>query len=344
MPFPEVIADERHLDQLLTEPSTRLVEFMARVSSPLILLGAGGKMGPTLALLARRAAESAGHRLEILAVSRFRDAAARAWLEGHGIRTRACDLLDPEAVAELPDSENVIYLVGQKFGTSQSPASTWAMNTLVPDRVARRYRRARIVALSTANVYPLSAVSQGGSVEDDPLTPQGEYANAAVGRERILQFHAQQFQTPMAILRLSYAVELRYGVLSDIARTVWREQPLDLTNGFFHCIWQGDANEMILRSLDLARVPAAAWNLCRPEVVSVRETARQLGGLLGRSPRFTGTESGTALLANPRRICAELGSPAVGWEPLLRWTADWVKKDGRSLGRPTHFEVRDGRY
>ena len=344
MSLPEVLVDEAHLDQVLTEPSARLVDFISRVSSPLVLLGAGGKMGPTLAVLAQKAALAAGHKLEVLAVSRFRNPDARAWLESQGIRTLSCDLLDARAVAELPDAGNVIYLVGQKFGTRQAPSLTWAMNTLVPDRVAQRYGGARMVALSTANVYPLSPVAQGGSVETDALTPLGEYPNAAVGRERILEFNAQQQHTPLALLRLSYAVDLRYGVIRDLARSVALGQALDLTTGYFHCIWQGDANEMILRSLSLARSPAEAWNLCHPQVVGVRETAEQLGALLGRKPQFVGTESTTALLANPTRICAELGRPAVSMETLVRWTADWERRGGRYLDKPTHFATRDGQY
>ena len=213
MRLPEVLLDEAQLDALLTHPSPRLVEDITQIRSPLILLGAGGKMGPTLALLAQNAARAAGHPLRIITVSRFRNPEARAWLEARGIETMACDLLDAAAVAALPDAGDIIYLVGQKFGTSTSPASTWAMNTLVPDRIAERYPKVRTVALSTANVYPLSPVSRGGSEECDCLTPLGEYANAAVGRERIFEFHSQQRRTPVAILRLSYAVELRYGVI-----------------------------------------------------------------------------------------------------------------------------------
>jgi hypothetical protein len=260
------------------------------------------------------------------------------------VQTASCDLLDANSLARLPDAPNVIYLVGLKFGTAQNPSATWAMNTLVPARVCERYPRSRIVALSTGNVYPLSEVSRGGSVEADPLTPLGEYANAAVARERIFEFHSSRNSTAVALLRLFYAVELRYGVLVDLARKVLSGEPIPLANGSFNCIWQGDANEMILRSLALAAAPPAAFNLCWPEVFSVRQIAMQLGELLGRPSAFTGNESATALLGNPSRICAALGPPPTPMETMLRWTAHWVKQGGRDLGRPTHFEVRDGKY
>lgn len=301
-------------------------------------------MGPTLCVLARRAAAEAGHRLDVVAVSRFSDESARRWLETRSVQTASCDLLDANSLARLPDASNIIYLVGLKFGTSQNPSATWAMNTLVPTRVCERYPGARIVALSTGNVYPLSEASRGGSLESDSLTPLGEYANAAVARERIFEFHSSRNGTALALLRLFYAVELRYGVLADLARKVLSGEPIPLANGSFNCIWQGDANEMILRSLSLVSVPPAAFNLCRPEIFSVRQLATQLGELLGRAPVFTGNESTTALLGNPSRICAALGPPATPLDAMLRWTAHWVKQGGRDLGRPTHFEVRDGRY
>ena len=342
--LPEVIRTESELEEELTRPSPGLIEFIRTVSSPLLVLGAGGKMGPTLAVLARRAAEAAGHPLEVVAVSRFSNAAPRQWLEARGVKTVSCDLLDANATARLPDASNIIYLVGLKFGTAQNPAATWAINTLVPARVCERYPRSRIVALSTGNVYPQSEVARGGCVETDPLTPLGEYANAAVGRERIFEFQSQRHGTPIALLRLFYAVELRYGVLVDIARKVHSGEPVALGNGAFNCIWQGDANEMILRSLPLAASPATAWNLCRPEVFSVREIATRIGELLGRAPVFSGNESATSLLGNAAKLCAALGSPATPMESILRWTAAWVKQGGRDLGRPTHFEVRDGNY
>src|SRR5689334_4847603 len=289
--LPEIIQTEAELDEIMTRPSPALVEFMKTLSSPLIILGAGGKMGPTLAVLARRAADAAGHKLEVVAVSRFSDAGSRRWLEERGVKVLGCDLLDGQAVSGLPDAENLIYLVGLKFGTSQNPAATWAMNTLVPARVCERFPRSRIVALSTGNVYPLSEVSRGGSVETDALTPLGEYANAAVARERIFEFHSQRNGTLLTLLRLFYAVELRYGVLADIARKVHAGEPIPLANGSFNCIWQGDANEMILRALALTASPPSVWNLCRPEIFSVRQIAEQLAGLLGRPPVFDGSES-----------------------------------------------------
>lgn len=342
--FPTTIGDEPALDEVLTRPREELVRSIRSLASPLVILGAGGKMGPTLALLAKRAADAAAHPLEICAISRFSDAASRDWLERNGIRTIACDLLAREELARLPDSTNLVYLVGLKFGTQQDPASTWAINTLVPAFVAERYRSARIVALSTGNVYPLAETSIGGVTEAHPLTPAGEYPNAAVARERILQFYSQKQGTPISLLRLLYAVELRYGVIMDIGRKVCSGQEIDLATGFFNCIWQGDANEFILRAFELAQSPPSVWNLCRPEIFSVRKIALRFADLLGTTARFRGEESATALLASPRPLLDQLGEPPTPIEPILRWTADWIKRGGRSLGKPTHFEVRDGQY
>jgi dTDP-4-dehydrorhamnose reductase len=344
-PLPESIQTPEELDALLSRPSARLVRCIRDFRSPLILLGAGGKIGPTLAVMARRAAEEVGYALEVIAVSRFSSTApARFWLEEHGVTTLRCDVLRPESLLQLPDSENVIHLVGQKFGTGKSPAATWAVNVVASAHLAERYARARLVALSTGNVYPLSEVSKKGSVETDPLTPLGEYANSTVGRERALEYFSQRDGTPLALLRLCYAVELRYGVLLDIAQKVHAGKPIDLANGFFNCIWQGDASDLILRSLALAKCPSTVWNLCRPEVFSVREVAEQFGQLLGRPPQFAGSENPTALLCNSRPLCEALGEPPTPLAPMLRWIADWVRRDGCTWGKPTGFEVRDGRY
>ncbi len=342
--LPDLIDSEEQLEEVLTRPGSELVEFIRRVASPLLILGAGGKMGPTLAVLASRAAAAANHPLEVIAVSRFSDPAARAWLEARQVRTICCDLLDAAAVRSLPEAEALLYLVGLKFGTAHDPAATWAMNTIVPVRVLERYPGARIAALSTGNVYPLTGVAAGGSTETAPLTPLGEYANAAVGRERIFEFCSRAARTPVALLRLFYAVELRYGVLVDIARKVHAGQPLELGGGHFNCIWQGNANALALRALWLAEAPPSAWNLCRPEVFCLRAVATRLGQLLGRPARFLGAESPTALLGNPARLCAALGPPSLPLETMLRWVAHWVKRGGRNLGKPTHFEVRDGKY
>jgi hypothetical protein len=344
-PLPNSIRTEDELHLLLSRPSARLIESIRDMSSPLVIVGAGGKMGPTLAFMARRAADAAGCDLKVIAVSRFNSTApARAWLEERNITTLSCDLLRADSIGQLPDSKNVIYLAGQKFGTGKAPSGTWAVNVVASSRVAERYSGARIVALSTGNVYPLSEVSKGGSVESDPLTPLGEYANSAVGRERVLEFFSLRDSIPLALMRLCYAVELRYGVLLDIAQKVHGSIPIDLANGYFNCIWQGDANDMILRSLALASSPPTVWNLCQPEVFSVRSVAEQFGELFGRPPRFIGTESPNALLCNSRPLCDELGSPPTPLSSVMRWIADWVRDGGGTLGKPTGFEVRDGKY
>lgn len=289
--IPERIDSEAVLDEVLTRPTQPLIEFISSVKSPLLVLGGSGKMGPTLARLAVRAAAQAPHPLEVVVVSRFTDSTARDWLEARGVRTLACDLMDPGAVAALPESPNLIYMVGLKFGTSRNPGATWAVNTQPPAHVVRRFRHSRIVVVSTGNVYPSGPVLNGGSREGDPLVPLGEYANAAVARERIFEFYATESGTPLAILRLFYAVELRYGVLVDLARLVFHDEPVPLANGSVSCIWQGDANEQVLRSLALASHPASVWNLSLSTRVSVREAALRFGTLLGREVRFEGVES-----------------------------------------------------
>lgn len=342
--LPEIIRDETELDEVLSRPRPELVDFIRSLSSPLVILGAGGKMGPTLAVLAKRAARAAGHALEVVAVSRFSSDHARRWLEAHAISTVSADLLDRDAVSKLPETDNVVYLVGVKFGTSLNPALTWAANTLAPAHAMERYPAARFVALSTGNVYPQVPVGSGGARETDPLTPLGEYANSAVARERLFEFFAAKNGTRVALIRLNYAVELRYGVLADIARKVWTGEPVNLSNAFFNCIWQRDANAMILRALALASSPAAAWNLTGPARLRVRELAEQFGALLGKEPGFTGRESQSALLSDPAKLCGVLGEPPTPLERVLRWTAHWVRQGGRSLNKPTHFEVTDGRY
>jgi nucleoside-diphosphate-sugar epimerase len=339
-----LIETEEQLDDMLTRPGARLIEFVKGLEGPLLVLGAGGKMGPTLAVLARRAAQVAGCPLRVIAASRFTDANARTWLESRGVETISCDLFDRDAVARLPEAYNVIYLVGLKFGTSQNPALTWAANTLIPTTVAERFRSSRIVALSTGNVYPLVPTAKGGATESHPLTPLGEYANAAVARERIFEYHAQRHGTPIVLVRLNYAVELRYGVLRDIAEKVWRGEPVDLNNGYFNCIWQGDANDMIIRALALAENPSKSINLTGPDVLSIRSIITRLGELMGNTARLTGVEASDALLSNASRAIELLGQPSVSLEDMLRWTAHWVMRDGRSLNKPTHFEVRDGKY
>ncbi|MGD0536008.1 MAG: NAD(P)-dependent oxidoreductase [Verrucomicrobiota bacterium] len=342
--LPHVFEDEAQLDDVLSRPRPQLVEFIRQVRSPLLILGAGGKMGPTLAALACRAAATAGHKLRVIAVSRFSKAAAREWLEARGVETISCDLFDREAVAGLPEAADILYLVGVKFGTSQNPSLTWAANTIIPTNVAGRFPEARIVALSTGNVYPMVPIASGGATETDPLTPLGEYANAAVARERLFEFHSRQRGTPMVLVRLNYAFDLRYGVLHDLAQSVGSGAAVDLTTGYFNCIWQGDANDCIVRSLGLAASPPLALNLTGPDVLSVRAVATRLAELMGRSVKFTGLESGLALLNNPARACKLLGAPPTPLEDALRWTAHWVMRGGASLNKPTHFAERDGKY
>ena len=341
---PEIIRDEAELDAVLTQSSPTLRDFISQVNSPLVILGAGGKMGPTLAVLAKHAADLAGHPLEVIAISRYSNAATRHWLENNGVQTYTADLGEASTWGELPDSENVIYLVGQKFGTEENPGLTWAMNTLVPAYAAERYRDAKLVALSTGCVYPLVPVDSGGATEATPPEPLGEYASACLARERLFEYQADRHGTAMTLIRLNYAIDLRYGVLHDIAQKIHQGNPIDLAMGHFNCIWQGDANERILRALGQCTNPPQALNITGPDTLSVRDVAGRLGQLMNRQPKFTGEEAPTVWLNNPARSTELFGEPTTKLETLLRWTAHWTLNQGRSLGKPTHFEVRDGKY
>ncbi len=335
---------EQRLEDLLSEPNERLGRSLATLQSPILILGANGKMGPTLALLAQRALDLVNEEKEVIAVSRFGNQEGVKWFERHDIRTISCDLLERDDVRALPDSANIVYMAGRKFGTQENPALTWAMNALPPSYVCERFAGSRIVALSSGTVYPMVPVADGGSVESDPLTPPGEYANACVARERIFEYYSGKYGTQIALIRLNYAVEPRYGVLVDLALNVFSQQPIDLTMGYLNCIWQRDANDMILRTFDLASSPASILNLTGPETLSVREIASEFGKRFGIEPVFTGRESDLALLNNASTTLRHLGEPQMKVESILDITAEWIKLGGRTLGKPTHFEVRDGTY
>jgi nucleoside-diphosphate-sugar epimerase len=337
-------ATEQELDERLARPTPAVLAALERCPGDVVVLGAAGKMGPSLARMLRRALDELGSRGRVTAVSRFSSGSAEAELRNAGIDTVRCDLLDRAAVARLPDAPNVIFMAGQKFGTGDAPAITWAMNTVVPAIAAERFAGSRVVAFSTGNVYPLTPVAGGGARETDPLGPVGEYAQSCVGRERVFEYYAERDGTPVALVRLNYAIALRYGVLTDIALRVWRGEPVPLEMGHVNVIWQGDANACAIAALAHAASPPLVINVTGADVLSVRRLAERLGELLGRPPRFAGRESADALLSNTDKAVRLFGPPAVGVDTLLEWTADWVRRGAPLLGKPTHFEARDGSF
>jgi nucleoside-diphosphate-sugar epimerase len=333
-----------HLETMLSEPTGPAIEALSRLDGDLILLGVGGKMGPTLARMARRASDKAGGPRRILGVARFSDGRLETKLRDWGVEPIRCDLLDPEQIASLPDAANVVFMTGMKFGSTGQEARTWAMNCWLPAQVCQKYRRSRIVAFSTGNVYPLTPAWRGGSVESDPLCPLGDYAMSCVGRERIFEHFSRTYQIPMVLLRLNYAVEMRYGVLVDVARRVWEGQPVDVTMGCLNAIWQADANAAALAAFDHVASPPRVVNVAGPEVLSVRRVTEQFGRLFEKTATITGTESGDALLSNGQLGCRLFGYPRVGAAQIIEWIADWTRRGGETLGKPTHFEVRDGKF
>lgn len=336
--------DEDELEDRLSRPTTRVIDALAAHPGDVVVIGAGGKMGPSLTAMVQRAVADIGDGRQVFAVSRWNDRRAAERLTALGVRLVRANLLEPADVGRLPIAPNVIYMAGQKFGTTDAPSLTWMTNTVTPALVADRYRGARIVAFSTGNVYALSSVNGHGAQEDDALAPVGEYAASCLGRERVFEYAAQAHHTPISIIRLNYAVDLRYGVLVDIAQKVRDGAPVDVRMGYVNCIWQGDANAFALEALAHCATPPFVLNVTGEERLSVRNVALELGRLLGCEPDLRGTEQGDALLSNTARLQSIFGHPYVGTPQLLEWVADWVGRGGRTLGKATKFESRDGSF
>lgn len=344
MTLPARIDSESQLERALAQPSPADVDCVARLEGDVLILGAGGKMGPSLARRVRQAVMESGSRTRVWAASRFSSGAVRADLQRSGIDTVACDLLDRGQIASLPEAPHVLFLAGRKFGTSDRTDLTWVTNTVVPAHVAERFARSRMVVFSTGNVYPL--VPADGPPADEQVVPSpvGEYAQSCLGRERVVEFVSRESGLKALVFRLNYAVDLRYGTLVDIARRVFAGEPVDLTVGFFNAIWQGDANSYALRSLALCSSPPALLNVTGPDRISVREVSHWFGKAFDRAPVFVNEEGPVALLSDAGKCRAELGEPLVSFELLRDWVAHWVRTGGRSLNKPTRFEVADGRF
>ena len=332
------------LEDKLSEPTAADVNAVTALDGDILILGAGGKMGPSLAKLVRRAIGQAAIKKRVIAVARFSAPEVRCDLEKAGIETITCDLLKPEAIAELPEFENVIFMAARKFGTSGSECLTWARNTFLPGLFAERYRSSRIVAFSTGNVYGLQPVAAGGPTESTTLAPVGEYAQSALGRERMFEYGSSRWGTRVVLLRLNYAVELRYGVLVDIALAVFNRQPVDLRMGYVNVIWQRDANSACLRSFAHCQSPPLVLNITGPETLSVRHIAEEFGRRFNVEPIFSREESGMALLSNAAKAHGLFGCPTVAPEQIVDWVAHWTAKGGPLLNKPTHFEVQDGKF
>lgn len=338
--WPDRFASEEALEDYMTEPAPELAAELAAVPGDILILGVGGKMGPTLARLARRAAP---HK-RILGVARFSEAGLRQKLEGWGIECIATDLLDRAALARLPKVQNVIFMAGRKFGSTGQEDLTWAMNCLVPAMVAETFAESRIVVFSTGNVYPFVPVLTGGASEAVPPNPVGTYASSCVGRERLFEYFSRKCGTAGRIIRLNYAIEMRYGVLHDVAQKVLRDAEIDLSTGHVNVIWQGDANRMALGALAHCTQPLRPLNVSGPEIVSIRALAAAFGARFGKAPRFVGSEAPVAWLIDCTEAQRLFGYPRVPLGRMIDWVADWVAGGGRSLGKETQYGARDGAF
>ncbi|MBE7051957.1 MAG: NAD(P)-dependent oxidoreductase [Ruminococcaceae bacterium] len=335
---------EEKLNQLLTQPSGALIEDMKKIKGDIMVLGAGGKMGPTLCVLAKNACKAAGVDKKIYAVSRGSDQIATDLMKENGIEVIAADLLDKEKLYALPEVENVIYMAGRKFGTDGNEWQTWAMNSTLPAFVADKFKKSNIVVFSSGNIYPIVPLSEGGCTEADRPVPNGEYAMSCLARERAFEYAANTFGTKIFIYRLNFAVDLRYGVLFDCADKIMKGEPISLSTPCFNFIWQGSANEIAIRGLLHADSPACIMNVTGPETVSIKKASIELGKYLGKEPIFE-NECGTDAYLNDASLAMEtFGYPQVSAKTLIRWQAEWLLDGGRTLGKPTHFEERKGSY
>lgn len=338
-------ASEAELETRLVTPSPALIADLAEGRGDLVILGAGGKMGPTLAVLARNALDAAGRTSDaVYAVSRFGDAHIRERLTASRVEVVPFDLIEADDLSTLPDAESVVFMVGAKFGAASSPSWAWAVNAALPDRVARRYPRSAISALSTGNVYPFVPPATGGCSEDVDPSPIGEYAQSCLGRERIFEFAAQERGTLVSLVRLNYAIDLRYGVLADIGTAVFADEPVSVDTGTVNVIWQGYANEVVLRSLSRATSDVFTINLTGPEMLNVESIARRFGDMFGRDVQITGEPQQTALLNDSRRCMALFGYPDVAADTLIEWQASWISAGLPMTAKPTKWAVRDGKF
>jgi nucleoside-diphosphate-sugar epimerase len=338
--LPKTIPDIEALDDLLCRPTQALIDDLQKIDGDIMILGVAGKMGPTLAGLAKAALPER----RVIGVARFSDPDAKSWLESRGVETISCDLLDEAAINALPKIRNIVFMAGRKFGAEGDLSLTWAMNALVPALVAQAFRESRIVAFSTGCVYPFVPVDGKGSDEDMAPNPPGEYSQSCVGRERMFEYFSRKFGTPGRLFRLNYAIDMRYGVLHDIASKVLQRKPINVSLGHVNFIWQGDASAQALRCLAHCDTPTSPINVSGPEILVVRDLAAKFGELLDREPIIVGKEEPTAWLTNTSQAVKLFGQPVVDTAQLITWTADWVARSMPSLGKPTKYEVRDGRY
>jgi nucleoside-diphosphate-sugar epimerase len=334
----------QELEDRLASPSAALLEELSQLDGDIMLLGVGGKMGPSLARLAVNAIRRAGLDKKVIGVSRFSNKELRRELEEAGVEIISADLSNDKALRALPETGNILYMAGNKFGTTGNEHFTWMMNAYLPGRVAERFHNSRMVVFSTGNVYPFTPVSQGGATERTSPNANGEYGQSCLGRERIFEHFSHKYGTPMFIYRLNYAIDLRYGVLLELARSVKEGRPIDITMGHANVIWQGDANEIALRALLRCSSPPNVMNITGPETLSLRWAANEFGRKLGVEPIFTGEEASTALLSNAAKAAATFGYPKVSLAEMIDWIGDWVGQGGETWNKPTHFQEREGKY
>ena len=338
------IDNATQLDEILSTPTDYLLNSFSKISGDIAIIGAGGKMGPSLSIMARRALDAIGSKAKVYAVSRFSNNLEKQKLDEAGIITIRCDILNLDEVMRLPQAPNAVFMVGMKFGTSSNQSLTWATNTCAAGYIAEKYKSSKIAVFSTGNIYGLVPLTGKGSLETDTPNPAGEYAMSALGRERIFEYFSNKNTTPISIIRLNYACELRYGVLLDIAAKVWNQEVIDLSMGYTQVIWQQEANAISLASLAFASSPPNIINISGGEILKVKDIAQKFATVMNKQPKFEGKESSDALLSNSDKASALFGKPQVNLDNMVEWISDWVMRGGETLNKPTHFENREGKF